>query len=229
MCIGYYILLRSVGCGIRSSSSGRACCVTLLLCYHEIIHVASLLMLYLRLLLLLRAGWVWGLVLPLLEKSSWQLSWDNFRATVGALRFSCLDSNRTVLNLLMLLRICHIRVHANLLLNCLGIVKDLLAVAVVRAWGVTTWVHQLLAMEELGVKEWVLATCYCCTLKMGHTTLILALLLCIHGNIARRINRLGHIAWLRAAFHCKSVDDYVDVAAQTPAITSGTMGAWFLG
>ena len=70
----------------------------------------------------------------------------------------------------------------------LGVVKDLLTVAVVRAGGIATRVHKLLAMEELSVEEGILAAR--CPLQMDHVTLILVLLLG-RDHIACRINRLS--------------------------------------
>ena len=111
-------------------------------------------------------------------------------------------------------------------MNGLGVVEDLLAVAMVRARGITTRVHKLFSMEELSIEERILATR--CPLQVSHATLIMILLLG-RGHLACRTDRLCQIAGLGAAFHCESVDNNVDVATQAPTIASGPMGSRFLG
>ena len=98
--------------------------------------------------------------------------------------------------------------------------------AMVRAGGITTRIHKLFAMEELSVEEGILAAR--CPLQVSHATLIIILLLG-RGHLACRTDRLCQIAGLGAAFHCESVDNDVDVAAQAPTIASSPMGSRFLG
>ena len=81
-------------------------------------------------------------------------------------------------------------------------------------------------MEELSIEEGILAARS--PLQVSHTALIRILLL-VRGHLACRIDRLRQIARLGAAFHCESVDNNVDVAAQAPTIASSSMGSRFLG
>ena len=207
--------------------------------------------------------WIWRLVCSLLKISSRKMHWHHLRRSVWAschFRWLCADRRlvyistcvtRAATNMLLrlFLHASLVIVHVDLLLDSLWVVEDVLTVRVLRSY-CTTWVHHLLAMEELHVDEWVLliliaslrviartlshvvATCASALWRDNHIWVAKLMALIIQaswGNITGSCVAQDGLSWIWTTFTRSESAHYgIDVAAETTSVWSRSMIARLL-